>query len=106
MTLQVSRHGRKRSVQRIGIPRKAVERNAQKALVDGIDHRHAVGALQRYLAMLYNRYDRNGNNIRVYHEFVYVFHDEILITVLCVPPNLRKAALRQQKRRTEDGRTD
>ena len=102
MTLQVSRHGKKRSVQRIGIPSKAVERNAQKALENGIDHCRAVGALKRYIAMLYNRYNGKGNNIRIYNEFVYVFHDETLITILYVPPNLRKAALRQQKRRRED----
>ena len=104
MTLQVTRHGFKRGKQRIGIPKKAIERNAQKALEYGIDHRHAVGSLQRYLAVLYNRYHGNGNNIRIYNDFVYVFHDEILITVLNVPPEQRRAALAQQ-RRLRDGRT-
>lgn len=99
----VTRHGSKRVKQRVGIPKKAVERNAQKALICGIDHKHATGALQRYLAMLYNKYDGNGNNIRIYNDFVYVFHDEILITVLNLPPKYRRAALAQQRRQKSGG---
>lgn len=94
----VSRHGDRRCRQRVGVPRKAVERAAQKALVYGIDHRTATGGLQRYLAALYNRYDGNGDNIKIYGDKVYVFHAELLITVLNLPSEYRKAAVSQQKR--------
>lgn len=99
----VSRHGEKRLRQRVGLPKKAVERNAQKALVDGIDHRNAPGDLRRYLAALYNRYDGNGNNIKVYNDKVYIFHDTVLITVLNLPPPYRKAAMGKQKNSRKHG---
>ena len=34
--LQVSRHGERRARQRVGLPKKSVERNAQRALTEGI----------------------------------------------------------------------
>ena len=96
--LRVSKHGSKRARQRVGIPKKAVERNAQRALTDGIGYREASGALRRYLGWLYERYDGNGNNIRIYGDKVWVFHDGILITVLNVPSEHRKAAVDQQRK--------
>lgn len=100
--MRITFHGEQRLRKRAGLPKQAVRHNAELALEYGLDHRQARGALQRYLAMLYNRYNGTGNNIRVYNDFVYVFHNEILITVLNVPPEHRKAAMHQQKRRRED----
>ena len=102
--LQVSRHGERRVRQRVGLPKRAVERNAQRALTEGIGYKEAVGALRRYIGWLYERYDGNGNNIRINGDKVWVFHDGILITVLNVPGEHRKAAKSQQKkRRNENG---
>lgn len=95
----VTRHGAKRSRQRVGIPKKAVDRNAEQALTRGIGHSEARGRLRHYIEMLYARYDGNGNNIRIYNGFVYVFHDTILITVLNLPAEYRRSA-EQQKNRT------
>ena len=95
----VSRHGDRRCRQHVGVPRKAVERTVQKALECGIDHRTATGSLQRYLAALYNRYDGNGNNIKVYGDKVYIFHDELLITVLNLPTEYQRSAISQLKRK-------
>lgn len=100
--LQVSKHGAKRVRQRVGLPKRAVERNAQRALVEGIGYREASGALKRYISWLYERYYGNGNNIRIYGDKVWVFHDGILITVLNVPGEHRKAAVSAKaKRRAE-----
>ena len=96
--LQVSRHGERRARERAGVPKKAVERMAQRALTEGIGYSEATGGLKRYLYWLYKKYDGNGNNIRVYGDKVYIFHDAILITVLNVPPEHRKAARMQRKR--------
>lgn len=100
--LQVSRHGECRARQRVGLPKRAVERNAQRALVEGIGYLEASGALRRYLGWLYERYDGNGNNIRIYNGYVYVFHDALLITVLFVPLEYRKRAEAVQKKRRND----
>lgn len=96
--LQVSKHGAKRARQRVGLPKKAVERNAQRALAEGIGYREATGALRRYISWLYELYDGNGNNIRIYGDKVWIFHDSILITVLNVPGEHRKAAKWQQRK--------
>lgn len=96
--LRVSRHGERRARQRVGLPKRAVERNAKRALVEGIGYREATGALRRYISWLYELYDGNGNNIRIYGDKVWVFHDAILITVLNVPGEHRKAAKWQQRK--------
>jgi nuclear transport factor 2 (NTF2) superfamily protein len=100
--LQVSRHGERRARQRVGLPKRAVERNAQRALTEGIGYREASGALRRYIGWLYESYDGNGNNIRIYGDKVWIFHDAILITVLNVPGEHRKAAKWQQRKVRQD----
>ena len=97
--LQVSRHGERRARQRVGLPKKSVERMAGVALTEGIGYGNACGALKAYIGWLYKRYDGNGNNIRIYGDKVWVFHDVVLITVLNVPGKHRKAAKYQQEKR-------
>lgn len=97
--LQVSKHGAKRARERVGLPKKAVERNAQRALTEGIGYKEASGSLKRYISWLYERYDGNGNNIRIYGDKVWVFHDGILITVLNVPGEHRKQVKYQMEKR-------
>ena len=92
----VTRHGEKRVRQRVGINKKAVAKNADNALAHGIDYARAKGRLKRYIAWLFNKYGGNGNNIRVYNGYVYVFHDDILITILFLPNEYRKTAQEQQ----------
>ena len=95
----VTMHGRFRASKRIGIPRKSVDRNAEAALACGLTHDECNGALRRYLAALYNRYGGAAGNIRVYGNFVYVFNGVILITVLNLPTEYRKAAVAQMKKK-------
>ena len=100
--LRVSKHGSKRARQRVGIPKRAVDRMARTAMERGIGYREATGKLRDYIGWLYERYDGNGNNIRVYGDKVYVFHDTILITVLNVPGEHRKAARFQLEKKRSD----
>lgn len=93
----VTRHGEKRIRQRVGINKKAVAKNADKALVYGLDHNRAKGRLKHYIEWLYNKCGGTGNNIRVYNGYVYVFHDETLITILYLPNEYRRSAQEQQK---------
>ena len=98
-------HGSRRATERIGIPKKAVDRNAEAALTKGLCHSEANGPLRKYLAALYNRYGQSAGNIRVYGNFVYIFNGHILITVLNLPTEYRKAAVAQlkKKERLKDG---
>lgn len=101
---EVTRHASKRIRQRIGIPKDAVERNADKALRSGVPRTEYGGQLRRYLDALYHRYACTANNILTYNDHVYVFSGGILITVLHLPSKYLKAAQAQQKKRgQQDG---
>lgn len=98
MKADITRHGRKRCRERVGISKRAVDKNAERALEYGIGHRESRGRLRHYIEYLYNAEGGNGNNIRVYADKVYVFHNDILITVLNLPTEYRRTATEQQKR--------
>ena len=95
----VTKHGGKRSRERVGIPKKAVDRNAKNALEKGVRYEDTCGAMRRYLDWLYLKGSGEANNMRVYGDHVYLFHDEILITVLNVTPEHRKQAARLQRKK-------
>lgn len=86
--MNVTRHADRRIRQRVGLPRKAVEKNAQAALEHGIRHADTSGSLHRYIAALYWQ-NESANNTRIYNEQVYIFHDETLITVYPLPAKYR-----------------
>lgn len=81
----VTKHAQKRIRERCGLPKKAVQRMADKALVEGVRHKDTVGALHKWVDGLFLQ-ARNGNNIRLYGNHAFIFHDEILITVINIPP--------------------
>lgn len=96
---EVTRHGGRRMRQRLGIPKKATEKNAQRALQSGIRHAETVGALNNYLHTLYVEHG-NANNLRVWCNYVYVFCDERLITVFQLPQKYRRTAEKLKRRKT------
>lgn len=82
--LIVTRHGYKRSRERLGIPKDAVKKNAEKALIYGVERHDASGPLRRYLDALFYEYC-TANNLRVFNRHIYIFCDEVLVTVMNVP---------------------
>ena len=94
----VTRHAKQRTKERVGIPKRAAVKNANRALEKGIKHSETSGGLHRYVAALYWR-EQTANNIRIYGEYVYIFHDSTLITVFIPPQKYRKAANQLQKNR-------
>lgn len=82
--LRVSRHGYKRARERLGIPKNAVQKNAEKALVYGVAREEATGPFRRYLDALYHEYG-TANNLRAFNRHIYIFCGEVLVTVLNVP---------------------
>ena len=87
----VTRHGDRRTRERMGIPRSAVKRMAAKAMTEGFTRQDCSGSLRRYLDFLYH-YNETANNIRVWSEKVWIFSDNYLITVLDLPTRYRNAA--------------
>ena len=85
----VTHHANKRMRERVGIPKRAIDRYAENALDNGLTHADCKGSLKRYIDSLYFR-NHDANNIRIYNGNVYIFHDDVLITVLKLPKKYRK----------------
>ena len=99
----MTRHGERRTRERLGIPRSAVNRMADKALREGIHRTETHGSLRRYLDSLYH-YDESANNIRVYSEKVWIFSEDKLITVLDLHQRYKNRANEMQGRKTNAGK--
>lgn len=96
----VSKHGERRMRNRMGVPKKSTKRMAKKALEFGLTHSESSGRLHRYLDKLVLSHDA-GATIRIYHQYVYLFGGERLITAFILPNNLQKTAAAQVKRRDQ-----
>ena len=97
MAAVVSNHAEKRIRERVGLKKKCVDKNAEKALEKGLKHSDVRGRLKKYMDKIYLS-GRNVNNARIYHHFVYLFHDNLLITVVPLPRELHAAADSQSKK--------
>lgn len=84
MTAILTTHSKERLKERCGLPKKSVERMAQKALDDGICKDETVGALNRYIGMLWNQ-GKNADKLRIYGEYIFLFKGSVLITVMELP---------------------
>jgi hypothetical protein len=93
-------HAQDRIKDRLGLSKKLADKKAQQALDFGISYNDAKGTLHRYFTYLYH-HDETANNIRVYNRKVYIFANELLITVLNLPNHLAQAADKIQKRKRE-----
>lgn len=68
----ITNHGRKRVRQRIGVPSRAVQRLADRALREGLRHGDIAGAMGRWLDSLYLR-SQGANNMRIFGDKVFLF---------------------------------
>ena len=85
----VTKHAEKRIRQRCGVSKKAAQRMTEKVYKYGMTHSETTGKLKKYVDSLYF-YNRIANQIRLYGDKVYLFHNKDLITVIQVPNNLVK----------------
>jgi hypothetical protein len=96
--LDVTHHGTKRIRERCGIKAKGVDRLAKIAFEKGLTHSETKGELKRYITSLYF-YNKTANNIRIYGDKVYIFCDEVLVTVLDLPRTYRNIVNKLMRRR-------
>lgn len=96
-TPSITDHARERARERLGWNSSALDRMAEKALNEGVAHVHTRGRLNRYLGKLFTEH-RTANNTRLYGEHVFIFHNEVLITVFPLPREMRPAAQKASKR--------
>jgi len=80
----ITRLADKRMRERLGIPRKAFEKNASTALEKGVSHKECTGRLKKYVDHLFLSHNR-GSDIRLYCGYVYIFTRNNLVTVMPLP---------------------
>lgn len=97
----LTNHGSERLCKRGGLKKKSLERVANKALEKGIRHSEATGSLKKYLDKLYLTH-RVANNMRVYAGKVYLFKENVLVTVLDLPSKYSKTVESVKKKRTDE----
>lgn len=89
----VTKHAKERMKERCGLKEKSVDRMAKIAYEKGLRHGDLTGNLKKWVDSLYF-YDRRANQIRLYGDKAYIFHNEKLITVIQIPHNLVKEVVR------------
>lgn len=89
MKIQVSRHAEQRMRERCGLNKKSIERMAQRAYDNGICHNETRGNLNKWITKVYYS-NKNANNIRLYGNMLYIFCNDVLVTVFHVPHKLSK----------------
>ena len=89
--IYVTNHADKRLKQRAGVTKKNRKEVAIDAYEKGLKHSDCTGRLHKYVTLLYFQH-QTANQIRVYHEKVFIFNGKTLITLLPLPNNLRELA--------------
>lgn len=97
---EVTWHGKNRLKERVGIPKRASQKQTQRAFEKGISIDETVGSLRNYLDGVFLK-EGTANNLRVWSGNVYVFTDERLITVFALPSRFRKTELTIMKKKKE-----
>ena len=94
----VTDHAAKRTKERLGLSKRLTVKNAERALSEGLSHKETNGSLYRYIESLYWKH-QTANNIRIYCNNVYIFHNTLLITVYALPQRYRKVENKLRKRK-------
>jgi hypothetical protein len=94
-------HSDLRIFDRVGGKKKGNQRIANKALTNGISLNETTGKLRRYLDKQKFQGDCHANNIMLYGNGIYLFDDNVLITVLTLPSEYCKIVSKAMKKKRE-----
>lgn len=103
---KITRHAKKRFKQRLGVHKADTNKNAKRALHDGLSQTDVCRdkPLRSFMAALYFR-NRRCNNIRLYNGMTYIFAGDKLVTVFPIPDRFRDlAADAQQRKEVSNGK--
>ena len=87
----ITKHASIRIKQRMGIKKKAQRKVVERAYARGIMHKDVSGRLKKYLDKTYLSH-HNGNNIRIYGDNVFLFCNNVLLTVWVLPNDFKSVA--------------
>ena len=99
MTAAITRHGIKRVRQRLGLPKKAVEKLVNEAEERGLPPGAYSGQMRRYLDwVVRHKHDAQRASLLVHSGHVFIFRNDVFITAWPLPYHLRhRKAARQRK---------
>lgn len=95
---KLTKHSISRLEQRCGVSKKNASTVARRAFRTGITHTETHGNLHRFLDSIYLS-QKKGTNMRIYGNAVFVFKEDILITVINIPDNLMNDVKEIKKKR-------
>jgi hypothetical protein len=90
-------HAVERAKERLGLKRSPLLKAATRAWVEGLKAAEARGQLRRWM----DGESMKGGHVRLWEHHLYVFKGRNLITILTVPPHLRRSSvdhLRKKRR--------
>lgn len=96
--ISVTAHGRERIHERCKIKRKSCDRLAGIAYNKGLTHAETSGSLNGYLASLHS-YNGQANNIRLYGDKIYIFCNDVLVTVYNTPKRFMPLIIKLMRKR-------
>lgn len=87
--IYITLHGFDMGKERLSLSKEPFRKLVVKAFNEGIRHADTKGRLKKYIDCLYLKHEK-GNNIRIYGENVFIFHNRNLITVWQIPNEFKK----------------
>jgi hypothetical protein len=88
MAATVTRHAERRVRERLGLPKRTVQKLADRALSEGSPYTDFSGAFRHYLNGVLME-GGNAENLRVFNQYLFLFAGERLITVWVLPHRFR-----------------
>lgn len=96
--MNITKHAKKRIKERCGLNEKSSDKLALKAYDSGLKHCELNGKLRKWVNGLYLKYQK-GNQIRLYGDKAFIFHNSVLITVIQIPSYLIKEKIKIEKQK-------
>lgn len=99
MKLIITNHARLRAKQRFNWRLESLKRMAIRSIKSGLDVTNANGKIQKYINNLAINHNGRANNVKIYGEQIYLFRDEVLLTVLHLPNELKSISRKTRGRK-------
>lgn len=100
----ITHHAYDQAKNRLSLSKGAFKALAKRAYYNGLSKRDINGRLFRYLEQLYHAHKGKANNVKIYGENAFLFHDNILLTVFKLQLEMARLAVVLQAKRKKDHR--
>lgn len=84
----VTRHAADRMLERGGLNRKSIQRIANQVYSNGYPIERTKGRLRKWMYKI-SKSNPSAQNLRIYGDKLYIFSNDVLITVFNIPNNLK-----------------